>query len=56
MARFGGNVLEREKFVWRLRRAGDLACATQAEYEQIEDEAVELRNERGELEAADDAE
>jgi hypothetical protein len=49
------DVLIGEEVVGQLWRSGHLACAPQAEHEQVEHETVVLHDERGELQAAYDA-
>ena len=53
MAGFDVDALEPQKVARRLQRAGKLACAVQAEQEQVEHQAVVLEDERRELQPAD---
>ena len=55
MARLGGYVLECQEVVGQLWRAWHLRGPLKAQYQQVHDQAVVLHDERGELQAADDA-
>ena len=50
-----GHVFKAQVVVGDLRRAGDLGRAREAEDQQVDDEAVVLKDERSELEATDEA-
>ena len=55
MSGFRGNVLKGQEVVGHLRGASHLTGSVETQHQQIQHQAVELYDERGELKTADDS-